>query len=83
MKGKLADKNVAKGTLYVKLYGYAKPVEIKNFKINYTYKKPTLKTQNSVSMISPENGVNENSFFIYDTLKKIKIGGYYGYEIEI
>lgn len=68
--GKPVDKGVTKGTLYVKLYGYRELVEIKNFKINYTYKKPKLESKNAVSFVAPEAGVNTGYFKVYDPLKK-------------
>ena len=71
--GKLTDESLAKGTLYVKLEGYIMPVEIKNFKINYTYKKPTLSAKLSTTVIAPEMGATDYYFTIYDEWHKCKL----------
>ena len=70
VNGKLADPDVATGTLKVKLYGVREPIEVKNFKIGYTYKKPSLKTVSSTSSISPVAGNRMNQIKIYDNLSK-------------
>ena len=67
---KLADPNVAKGTLSVKVYGYKEPVLLKNVKIGHSYKKPTLRAGEkkiSSKTVVPDMGLNTFSFNIYDS----------------
>jgi len=70
---KLADTSIARGTLTVKLQGVRKPIVFNNFKIGYSYKKPSLKAISATSTISPATGNITSGFYIYDTLKKSNI----------
>lgn len=66
----LADPDVAVGTLKVKLYGVREPIDVTNFKIGYSYKKPSLKTVSSTTSVSPDTGNRTSKFRIYDNLLK-------------
>ena len=68
--GKLTDSDVAAGTLKVKLYGVREPIEVKNFKVGYSYKKPALKTVKSSTSVVPKTGNTSNQFQIYDNQLK-------------
>jgi len=70
---KLLDPKVAKGTLAVTINGYKDPVIIKNVKIGYMYKKPTLLVNSGnkkTLTVTTGLGNNEFGFNMYDSLTK-------------
>ena len=70
VNGKVKDSSVAKGTLKLKFEGLNEIIEVKNFKIAYTYKKPNLITVNSTTSVAPKIGITESYFKIYDKVSK-------------
>ena len=70
LKGtKLADAKCAKGTLYINLRGYREPVVIKNFKMDYTYKKPSVTLDGGqTKYVMPETGADSFDVKLYDPL---------------
>lgn len=71
VKGALKNKDVAKGTLTVKVNGYRDTFTFKNFSIKTIYKKPSLVTTGSV--VVPTLGQVSNGFSIYDKTNKITL----------
>jgi hypothetical protein len=74
-KGKLVNSNIATGTLKVKLSGVKEANVIKNVKIKYSYKKPTLKsyddvTGKNVSTIVPSMENNNFQIYFKDSITK-------------
>lgn len=67
---KLADPNIAKGTLTVRLYGYKDAYEIKNLSIKWKYKKPSIVSQSSSTTLIPSAGMNRNRFGMYNKTEK-------------
>ncbi|MCM1113113.1 MAG: Ig-like domain-containing protein [Muribaculum sp.] len=67
---KLTDGGVAQGTLTVKVRGYRKYYTFDNFKVKYTYKKPSIVTQSASSTVVPAVGQYEGEFRFYDKTNK-------------
>lgn len=83
MNGKnLVDSDIATGTLTVKLNGIRKPIVINNFKMKWNYKKPTLKTEKSMTNVVPETGNMTNYFMIRDSVTK-QLLDYDDYDYDI
>ena len=76
--GKPVDSQVTTGTLTVTLNGIRKPVLIKDFKIKYNYKKPTLEARKATTTIAPTVGNQTAGFYIYDKLNN----GYLHYDSD-
>lgn len=68
----LANSDVAKGTLSVKLQGYKESCTFENFKIKYNYKKPTLVTSATSTNIIPSIGNTSNGFSILNKTESTK-----------
>lgn len=67
---KLADENVAKGTISFKLDRYQKIYTFENFVIRYKYQKPVLVTKNASSSVILSAGQNKGHFEIYSKTDK-------------
>lgn len=68
--GKIADSKMADGTLKVVLNGFSEAIEIKNFKMKYSYEKPKLEARKATTGIASVAGNNTAEFAIYDKLNK-------------
>lgn len=68
---KPVDTNIAKGTFRILVRGLREPVEVKNVKIGYEYKKPTLRmdgTKQKTKYIVPSMGNKQVEMTLYDPI---------------